>query len=335
MSTDLDTRRNDTPERFVPAEMKGQLAEAEHLSRYRWASGIAAGRRVLDAGCGEAYGSAMLARAGAAAVTGVDIAESVLESARDGLPAEVTLEVGDVRSLPYKDGSFDLIVCFEVIEHVEDPAPVLDELRRLLAPEGVLLISSPNRGVYPPGNEYHLHEFTPGELRTELEERFANVRLMRQHAYVGAAVLSDEEFAGSAEQPFAGGPLYNLAAAQPDQELYTLAIAGGGDLPEVPGLVMLTSHLALNEWIDHIATYEETLRAQRRYIAEMTAIVEDYHLISLSLQKAEAACGEAQEEVAQLKAKHHAEQAELLNSLSWRITQPIRAAKLYFASRRR
>ncbi len=335
MSTDMDTRRNDTPERFVPAEMKGQLAEAEHLSRYRWASGIAAGRHVLDAGCGAAYGSAMLARAGAAAVTGVDVAESVLEAARDGLPAEVTLEVGDVRKLSYEDGAFDMIVCFEVIEHVEDPGSVLDELRRLLKPGGVLLVSSPNRGVYPPGNEYHLHEFTPGELRAELDQRFANVRLMRQHAYVGAAVLSDEELAASSELPFAGGPLYNLAEVQPGGELYTLAIAGDDDLPEVPGLVMLTSHLALNEWIDHIASYEETLRAQRRYIAEMTAIVEDYHLISRSLQEAEAAVGEAQATVAQLKAKHSAEQAELLNSLSWRITQPIRAAKLFLARRRR
>src|SRR5688572_15904922 len=117
------------PERFVPAAMRGQLVEAEHLVRYWWATQLAAGRRVLDAGCGAAYGTRMLADAGAQRVTGIDRAASVLESVRSECPDNVELVVGDLLELPFAEGSFDLVVCFEVIEHLEEPEAALKELQ--------------------------------------------------------------------------------------------------------------------------------------------------------------------------------------------------------------
>src|SRR5689334_16675248 len=137
MDLDLAGTREDVPERFVPDEMRGQLIEAEHVARYVWASSIASGRRVLDAGCGVGYGTAILAGAGAASARGVDVAEGVLEAVRAQMPAAVELDVGDVGDLPYGDASFDLVVCFEVIEHVSDQAAALDEIARVLGPGGV------------------------------------------------------------------------------------------------------------------------------------------------------------------------------------------------------
>ena len=107
------------------------------------------------------------------------------------MPGSVRLQAGDIRSLDFEDDGFEMVVCFEVIEHVEDPSVVFDELVRVLAPGGLLLVSSPNRGVYPPGNPHHLHEFTSAELEAELAARLGHVQLVRQRDYIVSAVLSD------------------------------------------------------------------------------------------------------------------------------------------------
>ena len=62
-------------ERFDPDALRGEMVEAEHLGRYHWASTVAAGRTVLDVGCGTGYGTAVMAAANAAGCTGVDVSE--------------------------------------------------------------------------------------------------------------------------------------------------------------------------------------------------------------------------------------------------------------------
>ena len=84
MAVDLAGMQSGFPERFAPGDMRGELIEAEHLARYSWAAGLARGKRVLDAGCGTAYGSRMLAEGGAQEVVGIDIAAEVLEAVRPG-----------------------------------------------------------------------------------------------------------------------------------------------------------------------------------------------------------------------------------------------------------
>jgi 2-polyprenyl-3-methyl-5-hydroxy-6-metoxy-1,4-benzoquinol methylase len=340
MATDLAGRQDEVPERFVPDEMREQLTEAEHIGRYSWAMALASGRRVLDAGCGTAYGSAMLAAGAATSVVGVDRAESVLASVRGDMPDNVELATADLRELPFNDDSFDLVVCFEVIEHIAEPGAVLDELTRVLEPNGILLVSSPNRGIYPPGNAHHLHEFTPSELESELRARLANVTLMRQHAYLTAAVLSEEQFA--ADAALGGIELTNLVTPGRDQEIYTLAAASDAELPPLPSLAMLTTPLAMREWVDHVSGYEETIRAQRRYIAEQGTVVADYHQMAASLREAEQRYDEARRSISRLEAERaererdHAAQIEgLVKSFSWRVTKPIRDAKGRIGARRR
>jgi ubiquinone/menaquinone biosynthesis C-methylase UbiE len=177
-------------ERFVPEAMGGQLIEAEHQVRYRHAMQLVPGRSVLDAGCGVGWGSALLATAGAASVVGLDIdAPSLVDasSRTDG----ASFVNGDLMELPFADGTFDVIVCYEAIEHVTDPFAALDELRRVLAVGGVLTISSPNPGIYPAGNPFHIHEFVPDELRGELLGRFRHALSWQQHVLL-ASVLRDE-----------------------------------------------------------------------------------------------------------------------------------------------
>ncbi|MGD1058492.1 MAG: methyltransferase domain-containing protein [Solirubrobacteraceae bacterium] len=246
---DDPTKRPEVPERFDPDSMHGEIIEAEHLARYRWAAPLAAGRRVLDAGCGAAYGTILLAEAGALEVVGVDRASEVLDSVRTQMPSNVVLNEGDVTALPYENGRFDLVVCFEVIEHLDDPGRALDEFRRVLTPEGVLAVSSPNREVYPPGNPHHVHEYTPGELEQELADRFSFVRLERQHTWITSAVLNDGGFQISGDGDLGTDvSVRKLAADEPGAELYTVALAGQQELARTAATFELATPVELRKW---------------------------------------------------------------------------------------
>lgn len=336
MSVDPSGTRESVPERFSPREMQGQLIAAEHLSRYRWAASIAGGKRVLDAGCGTAYGTAILAAAGAREVVGVDIAEGVLESVRPQMPESVELQVGNLTALDLEDDGFDLVVCFEVIEHFEEPLVVIDELVRVLAPGGVLLVSSPNRGIYPPGNPHHHHEFTPSELSAELGKRLPNVQLMRQQTYVTAAILSDDQFERESDQPLSDLPLYKLVAEERDHEMFTLALAGDGELPPMPSLATMTSSVGLDEWVRVSREQERALQAHRRLIQELETKVSDCSKLQQLLIETEAQLANSpalQMRIQELESANAdltlsaVELASTKATFSWRITRPLRRAK--------
>ncbi|HEX7297904.1 MAG TPA: class I SAM-dependent methyltransferase [Solirubrobacteraceae bacterium] len=239
MDVDLSNRVGEAAERFVPGERRGELIEAEHLARYWWASQMVAGRRLLDAGCGVGYGTAMLARAGAAEAIGLDLSPDSVAAAGKAHP-ELTFVTGDVHALPFEDDRFEVVTCFEVIEHVDRQQEVIAELARVLRPDGVLAISSPNRGVYPSGNPHHVHEYTPEELRAELAMAFAHVELRRQHDWVASAVLDDGQVS-DAELGSLDADVGKVVGYEPGSETYTLAIASQQPLRAMPGRVVLGS----------------------------------------------------------------------------------------------
>ncbi len=129
-SDDRTTPLEATGERLMPELQHGEVVHAEHLVRYLVATELAPDRRVLDAACGEGYGTALLAGAGSSSATGLDLDEAAIAHARSNHPAPEFV-VGDVGDLPFDDASFDLIVCFETIEHVPDPGRALAELQRV------------------------------------------------------------------------------------------------------------------------------------------------------------------------------------------------------------
>jgi SAM-dependent methyltransferase len=213
-----------TGERLVPELQHGEVVHAEHLARYRLAAQLAKGRRVLDAACGEGYGTAILAAAGAASAVGVDLDEATVEHAkqRHGIDARVA----DVASLPFDDGSFDLVACFETIEHVERPEAVLDELARVLAPTGLLVISTPNKHEYLVENEFHVKEFTHDEFVALLEERFPRVRVLFQHNWLASIVLEGADLEEAAGERGIELDLCKTVGIPPGRELYTIAVCG-------------------------------------------------------------------------------------------------------------
>ena len=173
-----------TGERVVPGQTDVDLMN-EHLARYGFAESLVAGKRVLDAGCGVGYGSVRLARS-ADRVVGLDNArEPLLATQLEYGDSDVRLAEGDCRGLPFANASFDVVVAFEVIEHLENWRGFLAEARRVLTPGGRLLVSTPNKVYYQQTrttpNLYHVHEFDYDEFREELAKFFKNTTMFLEN----------------------------------------------------------------------------------------------------------------------------------------------------------
>ena len=119
------------------------------------------------------------------------LTRATIEHARLRYPAAEFVQ-GDIQRLPFEDGAFDLVVSFETIEHVPDPERVLDELRRVLVDEGVLVISTPNKDQYLVENEFHEREFRHQEFVELLHERFASVELLLQRNWLASTIVPPE-----------------------------------------------------------------------------------------------------------------------------------------------
>jgi tRNA G46 methylase TrmB len=164
-----------TGERFVPG-VQGEIW-VEHWHRYHFASRWAAGKRVLDVACGEGYGSALLARA-AKSVVGVDISPQAVAHAKREYAAlgNASFLEAPCTKLPLADASIDLAVSFETVEHITGQEEFLAELARVLAPGGVLLISSPNKLEYSDkrdyANEFHVKEMYREEFAALVGRHF-------------------------------------------------------------------------------------------------------------------------------------------------------------------
>ncbi len=193
MSDDLSF----TGERFLPA-VTGEIAH-EHWHRYAFARRWVAGRRVLDVACGEGYGSALLASV-AHSVLGVDISADAVAHARAayGARGNLTYEAASATALPLADGAVNAVVSFETIEHLpraQQPA-MLAEIARVLAPDGVLVISAPNPVEYSDArsyrNPFHFHEPARDELDALLAQAFPVRRWYRQRRYFGSALWAED-----------------------------------------------------------------------------------------------------------------------------------------------
>ncbi|MEO1009095.1 MAG: class I SAM-dependent methyltransferase [Planctomycetota bacterium] len=190
-----------------------------HARRYELAAQLLrdrGGGRAADLACGTGYGSALLARIGGAEeVVGVDLDAHAVDYAtrRHDAGGRAVFRCGDATETGLETGGIDLVASFETVEHVADAQGLLAEFHRVLAPDGVLAISTPNRlGPTP----YHVHDFGFAEFRRLLESRFVVDRWVGQ-------LPTDEVFA--ADLPPGMWPLEPARAERDDW-------SGGGGKPE-------------------------------------------------------------------------------------------------------
>jgi ubiquinone/menaquinone biosynthesis C-methylase UbiE len=268
-------------ERIDPAVDAGTLVASEHLLRYHWAAEIVVGKSVLDAGCGTGYGVVLMAQAGAERVVGVDIAGEAVSRAHE-LAKDAEFVVGDVRKLPFDDQAFDVVTCFEVIEHVDGAEDVLPELKRVLRPGGVLLLSSPNRDAYPAGNPHHVSEFLPDELRDKLQGLFSKVALYRQDSLL-ASTITDAQAPPRADVSVELElPAHFGAELKPGAQPYFLIAASAHELPKVRNRAVFGDLFEVNWW------EEEQVRLAR-LLAEAQTRLAELELLRARARDAEAA----------------------------------------------
>ena len=228
-----------TGERFVPSFRDGST-ELEHLHRYCFALQLAAGRRVIDVACGEGYGSDILAQK-AISVVGVELDRDTVIGAKNRyLRGNLEFREGNILNIPAMDASFDLGLCFETIEHIADHGNAIKELKRTLAKDGIILVSTPNKTNYRKdagaSNPFHVLELTSSELEHLLRDHFKNVNLYRQEVVFGSFLLPEKGHANWLENlsfvkmDASTGEISSQLANDVVCE-YVVAIASDADLP--------------------------------------------------------------------------------------------------------
>ena len=284
-----------TGERFLP-EMQGTIA-LEHLHRYAMAKDFAAGKVVLDIACGEGYGSAVLAGA-AARVYGVDIALDAIAHAKAKYQRpNVKFLSGRCADIPLADGTVDLVVSFETIEHHTEHEEMFAEIKRVLRPGGLMIMSSPDKREYTERanytNAYHVKELYAEEFQRLVERHFTHVAILGQRVLYASAILPSGRLGESIHYYREHG-----AGIQSPHGLvrpcYQVAVASDAALPSLAG--------SLFEEIGESDPEIRLLRHQLDHSRQRIAGLED--------------------EVAGLKRAI----GSILHSHSWRATRPLRTA---------
>jgi len=189
MAPELHLQRDQPPgvpplaldgERTLPDVPAENYWFQRHVAVYAWVAAQVAGRRVIDMASGEGYGADMLAGR-AASVVGIEANPDAFEHARlrytrPNLRFERSMV--EVYAEPC-----DVVVFLQTIEHVQDPGAVLEHFKAMLAPGGMVVVSTPNvMTLAPPGaarsgNPWHVREYRPEEFRDLCAAHFAHVEL--------------------------------------------------------------------------------------------------------------------------------------------------------------
>lgn len=210
---------------------------AEHLHRYAIAGRFVAGKTVLDVASGEGYGSHLLATQ-AAFVYGVDVAADAVAHASRKYPRDnLRFLRGSATAIPLADAAVDVVVSFETLEHLREHDQMMTEIRRVLRPGGMLVISSPDKRYYSdlPGyqNPFHLRELYREEFHALVRRFFRHARFFVQRMSYGSLVVPEDPAGGFVEYrgDFAAVDAHDgLEAAD-----YNLAIASDEPVAEIPG----------------------------------------------------------------------------------------------------
>jgi SAM-dependent methyltransferase len=269
-----------TGERVIPGEVEVDLLN-EHVARYAFAARFARGKRVLDAGCGAGYGAARLA-AGARRVVGLDIATEAVDAARQqyALPRLEFLRA-DCRDLPFSSASFDLVVALEVIEHLAQWERLLAETRRVLAPGGELILSTPNRLYYSESREspnpFHVHEFDYREFCAAIESYFPHRRVFFENHAEGVVF--------SASEPSGVETTIEAAGADPDAAHFFVAVCSARPFEGSPAFVYIPqAGNVLREREKHIALLESELEQKNQWLEQTKESLDTLHREHFALE---------------------------------------------------
>jgi GT2 family glycosyltransferase/ubiquinone/menaquinone biosynthesis C-methylase UbiE/glycosyltransferase involved in cell wall biosynthesis len=289
-----------TGERYIPS-LRGRI-RYEHLHRYAAASELVRNKDVLDVACGEGYGSAILAGS-ARTVLGIDNAGDVIDHASSAYASVSNLrfQVGDARQLPLESSSVDVVVSFETLEHLAEQDEMLAEIVRVLRPDGILILSSPNRDVYSDEsseqNVFHVRELDESELKGLLSRHFRYSRLMGQRFVLNSVLhgLGTEQDASYRSFVASGSRTIMPQVPQPGHTMYFLAVCSNS-----PDLPALQPSVLFDEADDLFIEQEKVLRWASGVHLEMEQVRSQFDEVAGERDRAASQLGQIRDENAGL-----------------------------------
>lgn len=167
----------------------------EHLHRYAIANDFVKNKIVLDIASGEGYGSFILSK-NASKVIGVDIDnETVFDAQEKYSKNNLSFLVGSADNIPLETNSIDVVVSFETIEHHDKHEEMFLEIKRVLKPNGVLIMSSPDKKYYSDiprfKNKFHVKELYSDEFENLVNKHFDFAKFYVQKAYNLNSIISN------------------------------------------------------------------------------------------------------------------------------------------------
>lgn len=183
-----------TGERIIPGKVSNYHFY-EAFCRYKFVKPYVKDKIVLDAGCGQGYGTFFLSQT-ARKIFGIDIApETINDAKKNYIRSNLYFKIMDITNMEFPDNFFDIVCSFEVIEHLDNYETFLTEVARVLKPSGYFFISTPNAEVFGKGELWcHKKEFNLEEFQRILRCYFTEIKLYGQHDLNKAMFLYRNSF---------------------------------------------------------------------------------------------------------------------------------------------
>lgn len=266
-----------TGERFIPnMELDSEL-EVEHLQRYYSIKDLVKGKIVVDAACGEGYGSFIMSET-AEKVYGVDISvEAVSVATAKYTNSNLKFIKGSIEALPFEENSVDVLVSFETIEHVDEKiqGKFLKEAKRILKQDGVFIISTPDKKIYSDQynykNKFHIKEFYKGEFINFLKIEFQFIKMYNQYFEV-VSLLNNLEKKDSIKT-------YSLEEEFHEAK-YLVALVSNKPLEKFQEInsVFMDNNNKYNALVSRVLELQDEIDVKNRNISELNQGLEDINL---------------------------------------------------------
>lgn len=158
-----------------------------HSAAYMHAARVVAGKSVLDLGCNTGYGTKILSGHAERAV-GIDVSARAIQLAESEYgDSNIAFQLTDGVRIPFEDNSFNVVTCFQIIEHLVEYDSFMSEVKRVLTPDGIAIFTTPNALLrldpgMKPWNPFHVREFSAEELQNTLQDHFEHVCVLALYA---------------------------------------------------------------------------------------------------------------------------------------------------------